>query len=108
MSENKLWDQEYKVKSVPTSYRTEPSKAIPVFKAFLKSISLPFRGRILDIGCGSGRNGIYLAKLGLEVYGIDFSEQALIEFQTKADKDGMNQRIHLYKGAVTEKLPFPT
>lgn len=31
------------------------------------------KGKVLDLGCGSGRN--FLEKKGLEFYGIDFSEQ---------------------------------
>ena len=33
--------------------------------------------RILDLACGDGRNAIYLAKLGHEVYAVDFSEEGL-------------------------------
>lgn len=35
------------------------------------------RGRILDIACGDGRNAIYLAQLGYDVFAVDFSEEAL-------------------------------
>lgn len=32
---------------------------------------------ILDVACGDGRNAIYLAKLGFDVHGIDFSTEAI-------------------------------
>ena len=32
---------------------------------------------VLDLGCGAGRNSIYLAKRGLEIVGIDASASAL-------------------------------
>lgn len=35
------------------------------------------RGRVLDIGCGAGRHGIYLQKKGLEVLGVDNSPLAV-------------------------------
>lgn len=37
------------------------------------------RGRALDAGCGTGRFSKLLADLGLEVYGVDFSETAIEE-----------------------------
>lgn len=35
--------------------------------------SLPPNSRVLDIGCGNGRNSILLGKQGHEVVGVDFS-----------------------------------
>ena len=35
------------------------------------------RGRVLDIAMGSGRNSIYLAKLGFQVEGVDVSAEAV-------------------------------
>jgi len=35
-------------------------------------------GKVLDIGCGRGRNSIYLAEKGYEVEGIDFSETSIL------------------------------
>lgn len=34
-------------------------------------------GRVLELGCGNGRNAIYLAGLGCQVDAVDFSQQAL-------------------------------
>lgn len=34
-------------------------------------------GRVLDIGCGNGRNSLYLAKKDFQVDGIDFSETSI-------------------------------
>ena len=40
--------------------------------------------RILDAGCGSGRNLIYLLKSGYEVYAVDQSEEAIAAVQQLA------------------------
>lgn len=35
------------------------------------------RGSVLDIGCGNGRNAVFLAKQGFKVQGIDFSKTSI-------------------------------
>ncbi len=58
------------------------------------------RGRkILDVGCGSGRYSIELAKAGaLEVVGIDFSEKMLGVAETIAEKSRVNDVCHFVLG----------
>ena len=45
---------------------------------------------ILDIGCGTGRHAIELAKRGYEVTGIDLSESQLKRAKEKAKNAGVN------------------
>ena len=33
--------------------------------------------RILDLGCGTGRHAVYLAKNGFEVYGMDIAKTGI-------------------------------
>ena len=45
-------------------------------------------GSILDCGCGTGENALYLAQQGHEVWGIDASPNAIRKAETKAkDRD---------------------
>lgn len=44
-------------------------------KAFMKL--LPEKAKILDLGCGPGRDAKYFSKKGYEVVGVDFSEKML-------------------------------
>jgi 2-polyprenyl-3-methyl-5-hydroxy-6-metoxy-1,4-benzoquinol methylase len=46
--------------------------------------------RILDIGCGTGRHSIELAKRGYTVRGIDLSENMLGRASEKADEAGVS------------------
>jgi ubiquinone/menaquinone biosynthesis C-methylase UbiE len=46
--------------------------------------------RILDIGCGTGNFSIKLAKMGLDVTGIDVSEKMLKVAENKAKEEGLN------------------
>ncbi len=46
-------------------------------------------GRALDLACGEGQNAIWLATLGWEVVGVDFSEVAIAKGKTRAERDGI-------------------
>jgi tellurite methyltransferase len=41
------------------------------------NVELLPKGRVLDVAMGSGRNALYLAKLGFEVEGVDISAEAV-------------------------------
>jgi SAM-dependent methyltransferase len=47
-------------------------------------------GRALDLACGEGQNAIWLASLGWEVVGVDFSEVAIAKARTRAERDGVD------------------
>lgn len=47
------------------------------------------RGSVLDCGCGTGENGLYLAEQGHEVWGIDASPNAIRKAEAKAKDRGI-------------------
>ena len=61
----KSYDKYYKIEN----YFGKP---YPNLISFFKNY--PVRGKMLDLGCGQGRNAIPLAKLGYDVTGIDSSK----------------------------------
>ena len=70
---------------------------LPTFKHYqVKSI--------LDLGCGVGRNGVFLAKIGFDVVCIDISESALGIANAWARKEGLTN-MKLALGTMTN-LPF--
>jgi SAM-dependent methyltransferase len=46
-------------------------------------------GRALDLACGEGQNAIWLASLGWEVAGVDFSEVAIAKARARAEREGL-------------------
>jgi SAM-dependent methyltransferase len=46
-------------------------------------------GRALDVGCGSGRDAVYLTKQGWRVTGVDFAEDALTKARQRAAGEGV-------------------
>ncbi len=49
--------------------------------------------RILDIGCGTGRHDVELARRGFDVTGIDLSASMLAEARKAADAEGVRCRF---------------
>jgi SAM-dependent methyltransferase len=45
-------------------------------------------GRVLELGCGNGRNASYLARLGCRVDAVDFSAQAIERARERAVRTG--------------------
>jgi len=55
----------------------------------LEELSLRPGGSILDVGCGTGRHSIELAKRGFSVTGIDLSSEMLAKAAAAADTAGV-------------------
>ncbi|MFW5418407.1 SIP domain-containing protein [Nocardiopsis sp. CNT-189] len=51
------------------------------------------RGAVLDVGCGTGENALYLAERGHDVVGVDFSPAALERAGAKAAARGARVRF---------------
>lgn len=48
-----------------------------------------FRGAVVDVGCGTGENAVYLSSRGLQVVGLDSSPTALARAREKATARGL-------------------
>ncbi|MFB7517669.1 class I SAM-dependent methyltransferase [Streptomyces sp. NPDC056144] len=59
---------------------------------------LPKGGRVLDLGCGPGRNTVYLASLGYEVDAVDLSATALAWAAERARETGAEGAIRFVNG----------
>jgi SAM-dependent methyltransferase len=51
------------------------------------------RGRVLDVGCGTGEHALLAAGLGLEAMGVDLAPNAIAQAQRKAADRGLACRF---------------
>jgi len=97
---NKIWDKVYSVDS--SFFGDEPSKfALMCYEEFVKHKVK----RILELGCGQGRDSLFFTSKGLEVYAIDSSKVAIENLTAKAKE--LHLDINLKNLNTVEGLPFP-
>lgn len=60
--------------------------------------------RVIDLGCGNGKNSVYLADRGAEVVGLDISPEAIA--QAKKLAADTNVIVDFRVGSIGEPLPF--
>jgi SAM-dependent methyltransferase len=53
------------------------------------------RGRVLDIGCGTGEHTILLTRLGYDVLGVDFAPEAVQQARRNAEGTGVAARFEV-------------
>jgi ubiquinone/menaquinone biosynthesis C-methylase UbiE len=63
-------------------------------------------GPVLELGCGTGRVAIPVARSGATVIGIDRSESMLARARTRVRRAKLHSRVKLIRGDIRH-LPFP-
>lgn len=69
----------------------EPTKE---FVAFFQSLG-EGDAKVLDVGCGQGRDALFIAKLGYHVTAIDFSPIGISDLKNDAAIDNLNIETHV-------------
>lgn len=97
------WNARYTDGEQPWDTRQTPPEVID----FWASGRLRPDGRGLDLGCGPGTNVRFLARLGLDVTGIEIAEPALVTAQQRlfAEERHLAPRCHFVCADVCH-LPF--
>lgn len=104
--QQEVWQQEHeKTNSIPSLSSSEPARGVVKFVEFLKNNGIQ-SGKAVDIGCGKGRNTVYLAKSGFETYGIDYIPTAIRMARQLAEKNGVAQRVKLKMAEIDKPWPF--
>jgi len=74
----------------------------PAFLRLAESGAL--RGRVLDVGCGTGEHALMAARLGLESVGIDAAPSAIAIAQRKAKAQGLATRFLVWNALSLTSL----
>src|SRR5262245_5413371 len=62
------------------------------------------RGSVLDAGCGTGENALYLASKGHEVWGVDYVPVAIERARAKAKDRGLDVHFEVGNALELDKL----
>jgi len=62
-------------------------------------------GRALDLACGEGRSAVWLASLGWQVAGVDFSREGLRKARALAEARGVS--VEWFEADLLEYAPEP-
>ena len=92
------WDKIYKKKG------KVQKKVYGLVKESIKLLKRNKVKRILDLGCGTGRHTIFLAKEGFTVYGVDISDSGLNVI--KKAKSELDLKNIILKKADMSSIPF--
>ena len=99
------WDSEYAEGGLPSSARQDPSGAVVWALAELERLSYPLHDAV-DVGCGKGRNSLYMAAHGLHVTALDFTPNAVRALDVAAKAQGLEALIRSHVHDVTEPWPM--
>ncbi len=98
-----LWEREYVNHSISSSTNTRPSHGTEFLRRNLPRVAeVTGPRRLLDLGCGGGRNAEMLAETRLGFYGMDFAYRPLAAAVARAAE----HRLRLVQASMASELPF--
>ncbi len=74
--------------------------------AFWQRIALATKGRVLELGCGTGRIALPIARANRALVGIDRSQAMLARARTRVRRARLQKKLRLVRGDIRH-LPFP-
>ena len=81
--------------------RTLGRRDLPFWRNLARNVG----GRVLELGCGTGRLTIPLGRAGVDVVGVDRSVPMLARAQQRVKRGRLQDRVHLLRADI-RALPF--
>lgn len=100
-----LWTAEYESGGIPSSIRNTPSGSVVWAVAELRHRNARLATAV-DVGCGKGRNSLYLASQGMKVTALDFTPNAVETLEKEAVAANLQGSIRAMVHDVTEPWPI--
>lgn len=98
------WVNEYKRQGIPSSFRKDPTNALVEFISWLETQPSNEKQKAAELGCGLGRNSLYLARRGFSVTAIDLLQDNVDAVKREADRT--NLPITTFAQDVSSKWPI--
>lgn len=99
--QNPHWNKTYY--EHPEMFGEEPSE--PARKA-VELFQLEGKNKLLELGAGQGRDTLFFARNGFQIYALDYSEIGVETIQEKAPAQGLSHAITAMRHDVREPFPF--
>lgn len=97
-----IWDREYEeAPTIPSSLRAAPAHALV---ELMRTCELP-AARVLDLGCGNGRNSLFLASLGMQVIALDFCPKAVALTRRRVEEAGLSASVKAVNQDLLDGIP---
>ncbi|HEY0229593.1 MAG TPA: class I SAM-dependent methyltransferase [Mycobacterium sp.] len=98
--DRRRWDERYADKEPPQIDAVEPPT---LFAAHADAF--PTTGRALDLACGQGLGTVWLARRGMDVWGLDISAVAIAQARDLAQRSGVTDRCRFDVVDLDDGLP---
>lgn len=94
------WEERYQSRTAP------PVEAVSLPDAFAPFEDMfPTQGRALDVACGQGLASVWLARRGMDVWGVDISPTAISQARDLAARSGVGDRCRFDVVDLDSGLP---
>ena len=106
MSEQQEWDKRYTEKDLPWDIGYPDGRLMDLVAGWGLNKS---GGKVLEVGCGTGSNALWLAEQGFQVTAVDISPAAVALAEERAKEQGLEcifQAEDFLKGCSLEPKAF--
>lgn len=104
--QQRIWEEEHRNPFVLLPMDShEPSSGVVSFYEWIKSKNVN-QTNAIEMGCGKGRNSIWLAQQGLNVDAFDFSAIAIKEANNRANAANISEKVNFHIHDATQPWPF--